>query len=235
VSDIKQTYDPTITTLPEMCPTSGIDTPLVNAQFKLMPKGGGTTYLKYTLSIFFTGDDVMQDLYDNVDSFDCALWSDKVYGAYGIQWEELINIHMDIMVNCDMALAMGLSVIILLAMFVHTKSLFITLIGLTQIILSFPLSYFVYNLVIGLEFFPFLNFIGVFVLFALGADDVFVMVDKWKNACLLHTHGSTELIAALSLPDALGAMFQTSFTTAVAFFFTAICPVAPIQMFSIFV
>merc|ERR1712232_5236 len=53
-----------------------------------------------------------------------------------------------------------------------------------QITLSFPLSYFVYTFFGGLKFFPFLNFIGVFVIFALGADHVFVAVDKWKNARL---------------------------------------------------
>lgn len=45
---------------------------------------------------------------------------------------------------------------------------------------------------------------------------------------------STEDIAAKALPDAAAAMFFTTLTTAVAFFATAICPVAPIKMFAIF-
>ena len=45
---------------------------------------------------------------------------------------------------------------------------------------------------------------------------------------------STEDIAAKAFPDAAMAMFLTTSTTAVAFFSTAICPVAPITMFAIF-
>jgi hypothetical protein len=42
-------------------------------------------------------------------------------------------------------------------------------------------------------------------------------------------------IAAQAFPDAASAMLLTTATTAVAFFGTAICPVAPIKLFAIFV
>ena len=71
----------------------------------------------------------------------------------------------------------------------------------------------VYYFMVGLVFFPFLNFIGIFVVFALGADDVFVAVDKWKNARQELPHGTTEQVAALALPDAAYAMLLTSMTT----------------------
>jgi protein dispatched 1 len=119
-------------------------------------------------------------------------------------------------------------------MLVHSRSLWITIIGLLQIILSFPLSYFVYYFIGQLKFFPFLNFIGVFVLFALGADDVFVAIDKWKNARIDNRNGSTEDIAAVALPDAAVAMFLTSITTSVAFFSTTLSTVAPLKCFAIF-
>ena len=78
-------------------------------------------------------------------------------------------------------------------------------------------------------------FAGVFVVFALGADDIFVAVDKWKNARIeLQVDATTADTAAKALPDAAGAMFLTTLTTAVAFFGTALCPVAPIRMFAIF-
>ena len=88
-----------------------------------------------------------------------------------------------------------------------------------------------YTFIARLEFFPFLNFIGVFVVFALGADDVFVAVDKWKNARLEDPEGTVEDVAAVALPDAAGAMFLTTITTAVAFFATAICPVVRMKIF----
>lgn len=61
-------------------------------------------------------------------------------------------------------------------------------------------------------------------MFALGADDIFVAVDKWKNARLEHKKASTQQIAAIALPDAAQSMFLTTSTTTVAFFGTAICP-----------
>jgi predicted RND superfamily exporter protein len=82
--------------------------------------------------------------------------------------------------------------------------------------------------------FPFLNFIGVFVAAALGADYVFVTVDKWKNARIENPSASTEDIAAIALPDAASAMFLTTSTTAVAFFATTICPVTPILCFALY-
>jgi hypothetical protein len=84
-------------------------------------------------------------------------------------------------------------------------------------VISFPLAYFVYTFIAQLQFFPFLNFIGVFVSFALGADDVFVAMDKWKNARIANRRGTVEEVAAVALPDAAAAMFLTSITTAVAF------------------
>jgi predicted RND superfamily exporter protein len=108
------------------------------------------------------------------------------------------------------------------------------MIGLCQILLSFPLAYFVYYFFGGIVFFPFLNFIGIFVVFALGADDVFVAVDKWKSARRELPHATTEQVAALALPDAAYSMLLTSLTTAVAFFGTAICPVGPIVCFAVF-
>jgi hypothetical protein len=133
-----------------------------------------------------------------------------------------------------MILAMCSAAITVVAILVHTRSPWLTIVGLVQIGLSFPLAYFVYTFIARLEFFPFLNFIGVFVVFALGADDVFVAVDKWKNARLDHRFGTVEEIAAVALPDAAGAMFLTTSTTAVAFFGTAICPVAPLTCFAVF-
>lgn len=64
---------------------------------------------------------------------------------------------------------------------------------------------------------------------------VFVAVDKWKNARLAKGWDVPVAdIAIVALPDAANAMFLTTLTTAVAFFGTAICPVAPIKMFAIF-
>ena len=196
ITDLKAAYDPSRgVELPESCPPY-FSTTLVDETFEV------ESTLKYTSSVFVTRGYPLDDLFEGADSYDRA--GGSVIGAYDTQWEDFTETHIDNSLVSDMALAMGSAVVVALAIVVHTKSLFITLIGLLQIILSFPLAYFVYKLVAGLDFFPFLNFIGVFVLFALGADDVFVAVDKWKNARIAHPEASTEYVAAVAFPDAAG-------------------------------
>ena len=63
---------------------------------------------------------------------------------------------------------------------------------------------------IGSQSFPFLNFIGLFVIFALGADDIFVAVDKWKNTRLNNKDLTTEEIAGIALPNAAGTYVTSS-------------------------
>jgi hypothetical protein len=196
---------------------------------------GTTAEIRYTSSIFATkyGDTDLEDLYDSVDDF--SRGTKLIEGVYDTQDEDFVNLYAESALGRDMSLALGSAFITMIAILIHTRSPFLTAVGLLQIVLSFPLSYFVYTLIAQLDFFPFLNFLGIFVVFAIGADDVFVAVDKWKNARLEHGMDlSVAEIAIYALPDAAGAMFLTSLTTAVAFFATAICPVAPIRCFSVF-
>ncbi len=117
---------------------------------------------------------------------------------------------------------------------IHTGSLWLVLLGSLQIIFAIPLSYFVYYFIFRLQFFSLLNFIGFFVSAALGADDLFVASDKWKNYRVRYPQKSSEDIAALALPEAASAMLLTTSTTAVAFFATCLSPVAPIFCFAVF-
>lgn len=240
VADIKRDFDPNDTEMevPGSCPFLFSPT-LVEETYG---EDDGANRMVYTSSIFATDIfnneqgkmDMVDRLYNIWEQFDRAESSRTVEGAYDTQREDLYIKFSDAAVGRDMALACGSAVITSFAILLHTRSPFLTGIGLFQIVLSFPLSFFVYTFLIGLEFFPFLNFIGVFVVFALGADDIFVAVDKWKNARLEFPRASTEQIAAIALPDGAGAMFLTTITTAIAFFGTAICPVAPIKLFAIF-
>lgn len=231
VEDIKDTYTADGTFVyPDSCP-AGFYTSLLQETYDT------TQSSDVTLSIFPTaweGSDTVETWYNLLDELDRGNAA-VITGAYDNERESLGTYYTDAAVQSDMILAMGSGAITTVAILLHTQSPWITLIGLLQIILSFPLSYFFYTFVFGLNFFPFLNFIGVFVVFALGADDVFVAMDKWKNARLDYPTATTAQIASTALPDAAGAMLLTTTTTAVAFFATAICPVAPLQCFAIFV
>lgn len=225
VADIKTFYDVSLDeSLPESCPPY-FGTELVEFDFD---QDGKTLY---TSSIFATIEDP-DALYDQVDNYDRG--SGTVSGAYDTQNGNFVGIFLDIVLISDMMLALSSSIVVATAIILHTRSPFLTIMGLMQIIFSFPLSYFFYTMILGFNYFPFLNFIGIFVVFALGAGDVFIAVDKWKNAKFLYPDADTEYIAAVAFPDAATSMLLTTTTTAVAFFATAICPVAPIKMFAIF-
>lgn len=199
--DIKATkeYNP----LPTSCP-DGFYPSMVDSGF-----GKDNPSSRYTSSVFVTSSKA-DDLYEQVGEYDRATSSSVVSGTYDTASENFVGLFADSAVLSDMSLAMGSAFVTTIAILIHTRSPWLTMIGIFQIILSFPLAFFVYTFVGQLEFFPFLNFIGVFVVFALGADDIFVAVDKWKNARLEMPYATTEDIAAKALPDAATAMFLTT-------------------------
>lgn len=100
--------------------------------------------------------------------------------------------------------------------------------------MSFPISFFLYSNLFGVPEFYFLNFLGIYVILAIGADDIFVFVDAWKQS-----RASAVRKEPLSVrmtwvwKRASKAMFITSFTTAVAFLATAISPLPSVAAFGI--
>jgi hypothetical protein len=191
-----------------------------------------TGRVEYTSSIFVNDWWTIKDSYAYSDGF--GRGSDKIQGFYDSQLMQYIEAYAMEIVNRDMVYAVGSVLVTTTAMLVHTRSPFLTFIGILEIMLGFPVAYAIYRFAGQLVYFPYLNLIGVFVMFALGADHVFVMVDKWKNARLDNPTATTEEIAGKALPSAAKAMCLTTTTTAVAFFGSSLCPVVPIKLFGIF-
>lgn len=155
--------------LPSECPL-GFSPHMVDAAFGV----GGSSMLRTTSTVFATGYDSAstQDLYDLQEGFGRAEGSDLVRGTYDTQFDNFNEIAFGQAIWADTILAVVAGAVTTLAMIVHTKSLWLSLIGLTQILVSFPLAFFFYRVVLGIVYFPFLNFLGIYVVLALGADDV---------------------------------------------------------------
>ena len=226
VADLNALGAQTTDSLPASCPF-GFAPFLIDENFEK------TSKVVYTSSIFATQHHAVHALYAGIGSYDRSS-GEVVQGNYDLQDQDFVKLYVNQALGRDTIMALGSAAVVALAILVHTRSPAITVVGLIQILLSFPLSFLVYKLIAGLDFFPFLNFIGIFVAFALGAGDIFVAFDKWKNVRSNHPNATSELVAANALPDAGGAMFLTTITTAIAFFSTAICSVAPVKMFAIF-
>jgi len=237
-NQMRDTWDPNAQVFDDLssCPDYFMVN-LIDANFGV----NGNTKLRYTSSYFHTAmigdadadDEMTKKIFEKFDDFDQADGI-NVLGAYDTVFESFNTIYVDELVTSDMTLAVASLTVTFIAMAIHTKSMWLTLMGIFQILYAIPLAYFVYTFIAQLNFFPFLNFLGVFVSAALGADDLFVAVDKWKNARLANPDGTVEDIAEIALPDAAGAMLLTTSTTAVAFFATCICPVPPILCFAVF-
>ena len=148
--------------------------------------------------------------------------SADVWLAYGQRSEEFEDLVTDKHLQDDMVLVQASMLVSLIFLLLHTHSLFVSLVGLVQVALSFPIGYFFVKLVCGFEFFPFLNFLGLFVIMGIGVDDVFVVVDKWSQATLrLPKDAAAAEIAEAVGPDTAFTMLLTSITTAAAFFATS--------------
>jgi hypothetical protein len=83
--------------------------------------------------------------------------------------------------------------------------------------------------------------LAIFLVLGIGADDLFVMVDGWRQTEVDVPRLNGEVTddwyhrrLAVSYSRTMQAVFNTSFTTAMAFISTAISPIMPISAFGIY-
>ena len=71
-----------------------------------------------------------------------------------------------------MLLAVASLAFVVVYMAVHTGSCCLSICGMLHILMSFPLAFIVYTFFFNIESFYVLSFMSVFVILAIGADDV---------------------------------------------------------------
>ena len=86
------------------------------------------------------------------------------------------------MVWSDLAWVLVMITFVGAYMMFHTGSFFLAQLGMMQILFSFPLSYFVYRFVFQVQYFSAFNILIVFIVLGIGADDLFVLVDAYKQS-----------------------------------------------------
>jgi len=114
----------------------------------------------------------------------------------------------------------------------HTGSLFLALLGMLQILLSLPLALFFYT-VLRVTWFSQVHILSVFVVLGVGADDIFVFFDAWRQSASMPPPISSSVTSRLTFTQrrATSAVFNTSLTTAIAFFATGVSPIMPLAAF----
>jgi hypothetical protein len=155
----------------------------------------------------------------------------------------------------DALMAIASFVFVFLYLRLTVGSWFLAIVGMAEIILSVPVSWFLYKVVFRVEYFAFLNVLTLFIVAAIGADDVrtipltsskqlthiasqiFIFMDAYK----LSAHSDDpEVLEDLESRMSWvyrrtgSAMFITSATTCAAFLCTLITPLVDIRSFGIF-
>lgn len=125
--------------------------------------------------------------------------------------------------------------LVFLWIWLQTNSAVIAIAGITEIILSIPLAFFFYYTIFGFKYFDGLNAMTIFIVAAIGADDIFVFMDQYKLSSY-RPEVCVDLKTRMNwvYGRAAWAMFITSATTCAAFVCTAASPLPSIQSFGIF-
>lgn len=139
-------------------------------------------------------------------------------------------------INFDLAWAFASILAVWCYMAFHTRSFFIASLGMFEIICSFPVALFIYKLIYRIEYLGNVQILSIFVVLGVGADDVFVFYDAYKQSQFEPREtvsGSTLTRVLYTSRRASKAIFVTSFTTMGAFFATSLSEVMPISAFGI--
>jgi len=137
-------------------------------------------------------------------------------------------------ISSDLAWVIASVGAVWLYMCFHTGSLFIATAGMFEILISFPIALFIYKMVYRIQYLGNIQVLSIFVILGVGADDVFVFYDAYRQSALTEGVGKT-LLERLQYTQsrASRAVFVTSFTTLAAFLATAWSTLTPLAAFGI--
>ena len=127
----------------------------------------------------------------------------------------------------------------------HTQSVFLASFGMLHILLSFPFAYFFLQLFLDVGALGLLNFFSLFIILGIGADDIFIYIDAWRQSAVFFPRASydeddegetawLEDRFEYSYKRSAWAMLVTSLTTSAAFLMNLSSSVPPIQIFGFF-
>nr|CAI5854225.1 unnamed protein product [Callosobruchus analis] len=168
--------------------------------------------------------------YYQIESLDLTFGDTRIVAMdFGIK-----NSLFDAYLIYDIWLMGSGSLFVFICIWMYTKSLFLTIMTILVIIFSLGISYFMYVLVLEINFFPFMNLLATVVAIGIGSDDAFICCKIWAKT---KTENDGILLPQLmsdTFQHAFVSMFVTAVTTSVAFLGSYISCITAVCCFSIF-
>lgn len=94
----------------------------------------------------------------------------------------LFELHFqDLMLRDGVLILLSITLVGLFVLW-HTRSPFLTVFGMFHVILSFPFAYFFMQFMFDIGPMGILNFMSIFIILGIGADDIFILLDAWKQS-----------------------------------------------------
>ena len=110
-------------------------------------------------------------------------------------------------------------------------SIFIGVVGMMQILLSFIPALILYRYLFGVDYLGVLNLIAIYIILGIGVDDLFVFCDQWRH----HSHERRfDQRLQKTFNVASRAMFTTSCTTFISFISSAGSVFPAVSCFGLF-
>jgi hypothetical protein len=188
---------------------------------------------------------VEQDLWDHF-----GVESTLLRSAYLMPWRHggvefrfvtwlVTNIELLRMQMMDALFMLCTIVFVLLLIRLHTGSSVFACAAMAQILMSIPVTAFLYRIVFRIEYFGTLHLCSIFLVLGIGADDNFVLLDAWRQAqtdvpAVDDANETTLRRLLYAFARTMDAVFSTSLTTALAFLCMGLSPIMPVRTFGIF-
>mmetsp|Transcript_27636 Transcript_27636/g.33598 ORF Transcript_27636/g.33598 Transcript_27636/m.33598 type:complete len:1151 (-) Transcript_27636:98-3550(-) len=158
--------------------------------------------------------------------------------SYYFMGSLILEILLDI-VTRDASLVLFSFLFVCIYIRVSLGSWFLAAVGLLEIGLSIPVSWFVFQIIFRIKYFSILNALALFIVAAIGADDIFIFMDAYKQSA---TPSPEDAYILESLESRMSwvyrrtgsAMAITSATTCLAFLCTLLTPLGNVRAFGIF-
>eukprot|EP01006_Ploeotia_vitrea_P047134 TRINITY_DN67096_c1_g1_i2.p1 TRINITY_DN67096_c1_g1~~TRINITY_DN67096_c1_g1_i2.p1 ORF type:complete len:923 (-),score=466.19 TRINITY_DN67096_c1_g1_i2:44-2773(-) len=117
----------------------------------------------------------------------------------------------------------------------HTQSWFLSSLGMFHILMSFPIAYFINRFIFQIIYVDTISTFLIFIIMGIGADDIFVFYDAWRQSYSQEPQIANSEVNRLSytLRRAASAMLTTSATTTGAFAASAVTELMPTRGFGI--